>query len=383
MSRMIQALRQIEARSRYRRHADGGFEGQLDRSAVRDATNESEERAAGMTEIVEESPECDIPLRHADLSIEEVASLLESADELPSDESTGDTEFLLAPPREYVDDESDEQFIDASTPSEIPAIDASQLMLSGEDVAAETVPPETTAQEPDAQAREKLNLSLDCASGSRGPRNDPAQACVVNEITRDASSEDYERLAKNLVAKFPAGIPVSIALVTVGQEVDVAQFVCRAAAALAEHGSGKVLLVNANVTENGISTQVEPATAPGVFDVLDRHKLPGEFIPSTADSQLAVPPADRGPADDLSDANQWATTLHDLKQRYRFVLLDAGSTDCPRTLTVCRQADAVFMVIQLGQTDSAMALETVETLRHAGARLLGTIVAARHTAQTL
>jgi receptor protein-tyrosine kinase len=141
----------------------------------------------------------------------------------------------------------------------------------------------------------------------------------------------------------------------------------------------RTVLVDADVSQGGVSAQLNIVGTPGLAEWLRTpDSTLDELLRQPADGYAVLP---LGAADqhtsDLLDSPRLPELLSQLEARFDLVIVDTApvATDAA-AVTLARHCDAVLTVVELGTSRSDVEAATVG-LREAGAPLLGTVVAAR------
>ncbi len=349
MTRMLEALKRINERPKRVRPSGADLRSDpRELSYTPPAPQVTTEASVG---VLESSPgdaaSEAMAVGRNDLSVDEIESLLATTATIGSGPEPTDTSFLLEPPSDDDGQASDEQFDVESTPSEIPSAKSSGFLP----------PPESSSAPKSAE---------DSTAFERTIRDDVLHA---------RRGQPFRQLAERIRGSLVADVPASISFAAVLGGPSVAGDVARAAAALASQSNGRVLLVDAGAGGEGLSTCFGCGELPGLIEVLQRRRMSSECIIATTLSRLDFMPVGQAMPTDVGKTSQaLAGLLHDLKRRYSLVVIDAGMADAALACSFSRYCDATFLVVQLGQTDEAQAQTAANSLREAGARLLGCVV---------
>ena len=147
---------------------------------------------------------------------------------------------------------------------------------------------------------------------------------------------------------------------------------------LAQAAKGKVLLVDADPSATGFTSQMGMASDPGLFDLLLSHE-PDELLAECIQRQPDMT-FDMMPLGQLSlavgrfTAEDLQHLLAMLSERYRFVVIDAEAVYSGNSAaSLASMADGVVLVVRAETTRWEVAQAAVERLHQADARLLGCI----------
>jgi Mrp family chromosome partitioning ATPase len=164
----------------------------------------------------------------------------------------------------------------------------------------------------------------------------------------------------------------TLAFVSIGPSRGAPQTLVHAGTLLAERRHADVLLVDADLSHRALTQALDAQGQPGLAEALLRHD-------SGLCLQLATPylqflPAGLQPQLDAAAAESPLEALFQtLGQQYGVVLIDGGQAGGPFASTLARQADATYLVVELGAVEAPQAQEALRDLRAAGARVLGCI----------
>ncbi|MCY1268551.1 putative tyrosine-protein kinase YveL [compost metagenome] len=147
---------------------------------------------------------------------------------------------------------------------------------------------------------------------------------------------------------------------------------------LAQAARGRVLLVDADPSANGLSTQLGLAGDPGLFELLlsdARAELLEECALRLADMPFEVLPLGQpSPSAGRFTVEDMQQVLALLGAHYRFVVIDAEAVYAGNSaLGLASMVDGVVLVIRAEMTRWETAQAALERLRQADARLLGTV----------
>jgi capsular polysaccharide biosynthesis protein len=151
------------------------------------------------------------------------------------------------------------------------------------------------------------------------------------------------------------------------------------AGALAATGRD-VVLVDADVSRRGASARLDMLSAPGLADWLRTAGSPvDDFLRTAPDGYVVLP---LGAADehttDLLGSARMPDLLSELEARFDHVVVDTAPVDADSAAVALAPHCAAAVVVAELKTSSLPGVEAVaDSLREAGASLLGVIVAAR------
>lgn len=166
----------------------------------------------------------------------------------------------------------------------------------------------------------------------------------------------------------------TIVLVGLGSGRGTAEALVLAGTLLAERRQREVLLVDADLARRGLSAALECAGHEGFADALASNRSLDAVAQRLATRNLRLLPAGRGADIDVKLAeSRLEAMLKGLGQAYGLVLIDGGQAGSELSAALARQADATYLVVELGAVEAAQAQAALRDLRAAGGRVLGCI----------
>jgi Mrp family chromosome partitioning ATPase len=191
---------------------------------------------------------------------------------------------------------------------------------------------------------------------------DPARLAALPPLGDDVLRE-MSTMRVHLEAALPERSRRTVMLVSAQGGEGTTTVAAQLAATLARDGSIRVLLVDANGLRPALSMRVESELASGA-------KGPG---PSDHLHALPLPKELRGPAGIPPQALR--QLLEPAEKAYDWIVVDGppvlGSPDAAALAGV---VDGVVVVVQAGRTKRPVLTRSIELLRKAGARVLGTVL---------
>jgi Mrp family chromosome partitioning ATPase len=194
-------------------------------------------------------------------------------------------------------------------------------------------------------------------------RPEPARLTTLPPLGDDVVRE-MSTLRVHLEAALTERVPRAVMLVSAqggeGTTTVAAQF----AATLARDASIRVLLVDANGRRPALSMRIDSAPAAGAK------------TPDAAPDRLSVLPLPkelRGPAGIAPQTLR--QLLEPLEQAYDWIVVDGPPVlGSPESAALGGVADGVVVVVQAGRTKRPVLARSIELLRKAGGRVLGTVL---------
>jgi Mrp family chromosome partitioning ATPase len=347
MSKMLSALRQLEAKSGDFPHSRQGAAPPQppDRSTDVEAWRDD----AALAEV-EPPPEVTLPLAVAS----EAHSAVDSETTSPSEHFEAQFAGLAS-------------LLGQAIRAESPGESHFRVFTEAETAPAPEAPPEPVATLPipaPTLARAPLHHTCDA----------PFEAIVARNLSRQPLGGQITELAAKILEQFPHH-GAAIAMIAIDPDDHAAFVSTHLGAMICRQQDGEVLLIDANVTHRQLSAELGCSDRRGLVDSLagsidDAHAL----ITPTDIPRLAVLPAGRDgiPSPAEIEANLPAL-LGELRQSRRLTIVKVAA-DSGVTRVVLRDCDGAYILVRLGHTSPADAQLAVQALTAADTPLLGCIV---------
>ncbi len=229
---------------------------------------------------------------------------------------------------------------------------------------AMTEPPASGAISALVESDSWWNTELPAAASA--PGSAPAESAFAHRIQSQWDSprlvQAYQRLAETVqqdVAHRPAA---SIVLLGCGDEPDVTDVAASLAEVLANHHGARVLLVDANVTGQTLSRQLQVDGKTGLAEVCGgvatwEHCLQASHL----ESVFVLPAGGRIDRKRIR-TEVLAALVPGWKDAFQFVLVDVGNFDSPLALPFLERCDVSYFVACLGRTLREQAAQAVHSL---------------------
>lgn len=196
---------------------------------------------------------------------------------------------------------------------------------------------------------------------------------VLVTAPKSKAGEAYRRLRAAVVASVQER-PVTILVTSATPAASATLTSSNLAVALAHAGSATIML-DASFSETSPSALFGLGQSKGLSDVLMRGTDPTQLLVH-ADSQLRLLP--RGPgagaAAERFSGPRMRETVHLLREKAEYILINAPSVHDANAQALCTLADAVVVVITLGQTTRHDIDQAYTEAERAGATVIGTVV---------
>jgi Mrp family chromosome partitioning ATPase len=266
---------------------------------------------------------------------------------------------------------------------------------SESEAAAESAAAADSAAEPDSPADSQASAkAARPASGGmlknrfQEPARHSAAAASLEEQVQQSLDDDrlapqYRRLASNVKTQYPGDVAAVLLLTAPAAHLRLGETLMHLAALLADEAEGgsaaddeaRVLVVDACLSAKLLTERMQSAGKPGLAEVLGRRKDWHDYVAPTARARIDFLPAGEGMVTSYkSIGGKLAPLLEEWKQRYRYVLVDAGGADEPLTDPLAQACDATYLHVSLTDTAAAAARQAAQRLRTSGARLRGCLV---------
>jgi Mrp family chromosome partitioning ATPase len=200
-----------------------------------------------------------------------------------------------------------------------------------------------------------------------------AGGLVLVTAPKSGSGEAYRRLRAAVVASVRER-PVTLLVTSATPAASATLTSSNLAVALAHAGSATIM-VDAGLSETSPSALFGLGQSAGLSDVLMRGTDPTQLLVN-ADSQLRLLP--RGPgagaAAERFSGPRMRETVRLLRDKAEYVLINAPSVHDANAQALCTLADAVVLVVTLGQTTRQDIDQACAEAERAGAIVIGTVV---------
>ncbi len=207
------------------------------------------------------------------------------------------------------------------------------------------------------------------------PRPTQAELAARADLQREPVCGQYRRLADRIASLASAGGPVCLLLVAAEKEPHVADVLMRVALLLSQRDGRRVLLVDGDPAHRRLSAGLNVDSQAGFCDVLAQGDDWKTLVRPTATGRVGVLPAGshvtQATPQCVEDVER---LLSEWKQTWPVVLMGAAHAGSALTRSLAKACDAVFLLVRLGQTESAAASSALDELRGAGGRVLGCVV---------
>lgn len=205
---------------------------------------------------------------------------------------------------------------------------------------------------------------------------EPGVACAAPPSSLpEALAESCLRLADNILSRLPGGPSAAVFLADVGQSEARTELLAGLLPALARRDGSELLAVDADLERGQLTARLGVLAARGVAQVLLRACAWQEALSRTCLPGVSLLPSAvwADPEGRLLRPYRWERLLAELRRRYRLIVVDGGSLPRGGAVAAARCCDAAYLVVCLGQTAYREAAAAAALLRSQGARVEGCI----------
>jgi Mrp family chromosome partitioning ATPase len=204
----------------------------------------------------------------------------------------------------------------------------------------------------------------------------PAEEKAKDKPSPYPVGELYRQLRKNVLAQVTAS-PAAMAWICPTGSEPLAEHLVGLASALAETCDGEILLVDANFQSSALTKRFNLNEKHGLADLLTKKLAAQAAGHETAVARVRVLPKGgdgTSRASRRASEEEWKSLLAGLKERYRYVLIEAPGVEEPHCIPLSKAADATFIAVALDHTPRETVQEALEHLHLHRARVAGCVV---------
>jgi Mrp family chromosome partitioning ATPase len=204
----------------------------------------------------------------------------------------------------------------------------------------------------------------------------PAEEKAKDKPSPYPVGELYRHLRKNVLTQVTAS-PAAMAWICPTGSEPLAEHLVGLASALAETCDGEILLVDANFQSSALTKRFNLNEKHGLADLLTKKLAAQAAGHETAVARVRVLPKGGDSASRASrraSEEEWKSLLAGLKERYRYVLIEAPGVEEPHCIPLSKAADATFVAVALDHTPRETVQEALEHLHLHRARVAGCVV---------
>jgi Mrp family chromosome partitioning ATPase len=244
------------------------------------------------------------------------------------------------------------------------------------ETAGESTPPPAASRQAGPEPISRGNGSPECLPhGEASGRKPGSLERQVQRMLGDSErSQPLVQLADRLRREAEQSASKTLMLVGVGAHSATHEMVVQIAALLAQRHGERVLLIDADLARSALSLGLEQGQASGLAEGLRSNKPLRDRCQATALAGVSVLPAGRGQsADLLAEPHRLEEILREAAGQFSLVLVDGGRSVDRSAGLLGRLADLVYFVVQLGEVETSEAVRALAEFRAASARVAGCI----------
>lgn len=210
---------------------------------------------------------------------------------------------------------------------------------------------------------------------SRFPTSSTVRRSPSDDSPDRDAGDPYRKIADSICDNRVNGGPTSVIFVHVDASDRIGSIVAQAGLMLEERDIGSILLVDANLISRTLTDEFTRISRVGLAEVLSDQESWKASVVQTSHNRLHLLPAGSMEISDTeAAASEFSKLMDQLKQRYQFVLVDAGDSQLPLAAALGRYCDLSYLLISLGQTEIDKAEAAVDRIRTTGSHFVGCIV---------
>jgi capsular exopolysaccharide synthesis family protein len=223
----------------------------------------------------------------------------------------------------------------------------------------------------------KLGLVPEVHSLARRYARRHRLALVTHLASGSTFAEFFRDLRTSILYSMPDGAPRTFMVTSVEAGDGKTSLAMNLAVALAQLGSGEILLVDGNLRHPELHTILNVPRTPGLSTFLAGDSELSTVLTPTHIPNLSLLPAGGRPGNpgELLASRRMDQALEALAERYAHVIFDAspllGISDA---LNLAPRVEGVVLVLRHGRTRRDEALEAIQRLWMVRANLLGVVV---------
>jgi Mrp family chromosome partitioning ATPase len=196
---------------------------------------------------------------------------------------------------------------------------------------------------------------------------------IVRRVLADPErSQPLRQLADRLLTDLGQITGRSLLITGIGSASETHEVVLEAAAVLAEAGE-PILIIDGDTVGRALTRKLELADGWGLAELARGEEPAEDPIRALAFDHLSLLPIGQARLSDPgASGNRLSSLIQSLESSFRLVLIDGGRVG-ESAAALARMCDAAYFVVRLGHTDASDAQSALRDFRSAGARVLGCI----------
>ncbi|MDG2015036.1 MAG: hypothetical protein P8J33_16140, partial [Pirellulaceae bacterium] len=238
---------------------------------------------------------------------------------------------------------------------------------------------EMTELFPNLQTYEPVETS---PRGTETSTLEPTQYCAFPDDKRSErftyGKTPHQPLVDSIVdqifERFRPGNHSTIMLVAANREIDVDSAASRIATCLAVRDTGNTLLVDGNLASRQLTALLGMMGKPGISNAFGNGVDIESLIYGTDIETLNIISAGNFEvSDDHEDLTHANAVNQNLKSHFDYTIVSGGIAGDPLSDAWSREADGIYLIVDMDESDRAAAVATVDYFRQLGARIVGCI----------
>jgi hypothetical protein len=202
-----------------------------------------------------------------------------------------------------------------------------------------------------------------------------AELAAHRDLKDPQLKEQFAQLAARLMSDLGPTTTKTVVLIGAEHQPHVMDVALRTAMALCRPTNKRVLLMDGALGDRHLTAGLGLAAEAGLAEVLKGRVSWQQAIRPTATPGLCVLPAGRlQPPSLLGEDSRLTSLCKELSTRWDLVLIDGGCVADTAAESVMTAGRNVYLVVRLGETQTAAAAQACKTIGQAGAKLRGSIV---------
>jgi len=245
------------------------------------------------------------------------------------------------------------------------------VYLQAQDVAADSAAPVVAAPPAKPQPAPPPAIKRDRFGINRPPAN--LERAVRRTLTDSSRAQPFQQLAHRLARDVEQTDSKTLLWISIGESRGGYESLLHSAALLAEALEGPTLLIDADLGRRSLSGDLDYGQLTGLAELLKNDERPQPLCRPTAFERLSLLPAGRASYVDLLAGPRLENLLQELAGEYSLLLIDGGRSSDAAAAALARVSDATYFVVQLGVVEGCAAQAALRDFRAAGAKVLGCV----------
>ncbi len=220
--------------------------------------------------------------------------------------------------------------------------------------------------------------SAEIQSGSRDQHEIVASFPHRFQYSRIKRHRHIDSVVNIIVERYPANDPASIMFVGLNHEIDVDAITAKIAACMSLRELGSILLIDANLSRRSMSREFQLDHHLGVSEIVNRSESWRELVCKTELPRLSVLAAGNSQITHRKLEHGKVNRLFSgCKREYQYAVISGGHVGDLFTDVSAGCVDAVYVLVDMNETDRSHAQGAINYLRQLGARVVGCVTTQR------